>query len=134
MEIRRNEMTTEIPREQWKEFFDNLSRELLDWETTVEVISDNNGAQLMSEGLPFAGLTFEDAGHPVIELTVGSSPDTHQTHTIDEPTMVAFEGTGLGPKGVLDIEDERGTKTLVRFIQPFPVLVEYVKTEMVGIA
>jgi hypothetical protein len=35
---------------------------------------------------------------------------------------------------VLDIEDERGTKTLVRFIQPFPVLVEYVKTEMVGIA
>ena len=125
-------MTTEIPREQWKEFFDNLSKELIDWETNVEVISDNNGAQMLSEGLPFSGLTFEDSEHPSVELTVGTNPDDHQAHTVFDPRMVAFENSGLGPNGVLDIEDKDGTKTLVTFLRPFPVLVEYVKTEMIS--
>ena len=125
-------MTTEIPTEQWKEFFDNLSKDLIDWETNVEVISDNNGAQMLSEGLPFSGLTFEDTEAPSVELTVGSGPDNHQTHTVTDPKMVAFENSGLGPNGVLDIEDREGTKTLVTFVRPFPVLVEYVKTEMIS--
>lgn len=126
-------MTTEIPKEQWKEFFDNLSRELIDWETRVQVLSDGTGAQMLSEGLPFSGLTFEDGpGAPIVELSVGRSPENHQTHMIADPKFVAFENTGLGPNGVLDIEDSEGTKTLVTFIQPFPILVEYVKAETVN--
>ena len=125
-------MTTEIPREQWKEFFDNISKELVSWETNVEVMSDDTGVQMLAEGLPFGGLTFEDTP-PTIELVLGDGPDGHQSHTIKEPVMVAFENNGLGPSGVLDIEDKAGSKTLIKFVQPYPVLVEYVKTEMVSV-
>lgn len=127
-------MTTEIPRDQWKEFFDNLSKELIDWETNVQILSDGDGAQMLSEGLPFGGLTFEDSpGAPIVELWVGSGPENHQSHIITDPKFVAFENTGLGPNGVLDIEDGEGRKTLVTFLRPFPILVEYVKAEMINL-
>ena len=128
-------MTTEIKREDWKSFFDDLSRDLAGWQTVVEVISDDVGAQVLTEGLPFVGLTYEDAdGNPSIELTLGENRENHQTHTITSPKLVAFEGSGLGPAGILDIEDGAGTKTLIRFVQPFPILVEYEETEVVRAA
>jgi hypothetical protein len=128
-------MTTEIKREEWKSFFDNLSRDLGGWQTAVEVLSDDVGAQVLADGLPFVGLTYEDTGgNPSIELTLGGDRENHQTHTIAKPQLVAFEGSGIGPAGVLDIEDADGTKTLIRFVQPFPVLVEFEETEVVRAA
>lgn len=128
-------MTTEIPKAQWKEFFDNLSRDLDGWETRIEVINNDVGAQILSEGLPFHGLTAESdaAGEFVIELLVGNGTDGHQSHTVATPFKVSFEGTGVGPGGVLDIEDAAGTKMLITFIQPFPILLEYVNTEIVSV-
>jgi hypothetical protein len=128
-------MTTKIEREGWKPFFDELSRDLAGWQTVVEIFSDNVGAQVLAEGLPFGGLTFEDgSGKPSIELALGEEPEYHQTHSIVDPQVVAFEGTGVGPAGVLDIEDGGGMTTLIKFVQPFPVLAEYVETEIVRVA
>ena len=129
-------MTTELPKEKWKESLDGLSRDLEDWETHIEVFSNDLGAQVVAEGLPFHGLTVEEnaEGKFVIQLLLGNGTESHLTHTIVDPVKVAFEGTGLGPSGVLDIEDASGRKTLVKFIQPFPVLLEYVNTEMVSVA
>ena len=129
-------MTTEIPKEQWKEFFDDLSRDLDGWETRIEVINNDVGAQVLSEGLPFHGLTAESdaSGEFVIELSVGNGTDGHQTHTVATPFKVSFEGAGVGPGGVLDIEDAVGTKMLISFIQPFPILVEYANTEIISVA
>lgn len=120
-------MTQEIPRNEWKQFFDSLTRERFDWQTSVEVLNDETGAQMLSEGLAFNGLTLEETNEESrIELLVGTGPNHHQTHTITDPRMVAFEIDGDKPSGTLDIEDRAGTKTLVRFIQPMPVLVKYV--------
>lgn len=129
-------MTTEIPKEKWKEFFDNLSRDLDGWETDVGVYGADVGAQMIAEGLPFHGLTAEENadGEFVIELSIGEGTESHQTHPIAAPVKVAFQGAGLGPGGVLDIEDASGTKTLVKLIQPFPVLVEYQATDIVAVA
>jgi hypothetical protein len=125
-------MTTEIPRNKWKEFFDNLTRNLDGWETNVEVVSDSVGAQVMSDGLPFGGLCFDEAAND-IELVIGTDPANHQTHTLSEPLSVAFEGSDVGPGGVLDIEDASRTKTLIHFLRPCPVLAEYQKTEIVAV-
>ena len=128
-------MTTQIKKTEWKGFFDNLSRDLDGWETRVEVFGYDMGAQVISSGLPFHGLTVDEKeGAPTIELRVGSGIKTHQTHNIPNVVKVEFEGRGVGPGGMLDIEDAKGTKTLIKFVQPFPVLVEYVNTEMVAIA
>ena len=126
-------MTTEIARMNWKKFFDGLSRDLFDWETTVEVVSDDVGAQVMSASLPFGGLTFDVPGNS-IELEVGRGTGNHQSHIIFDPVSVAFNESGTGPGGVLDVEDAAGTKTLIHFIRPFPVLMEYEKTEIVAVA
>jgi hypothetical protein len=109
-----------------------MSRSLQDWETTVQVLDEAHGAQMLSEGLPFTGLTYETAnGSERIELNLGSDPNDHQSHTIERPVFVAFEkAASAGPAGMLDIEDAHGTKTLIRFVRPFPVLTEYVKPEM----
>lgn len=126
-------MTRELKRADWKTFFDGLSRDLADWETTVRVFNNETGAQLLSEGLSFNGLTFnEKGGKASIELSIGRSVGNHQTHNIIEPLKVAFEPGGRGPNGTLDIEDVSGTKTLITFVQPMPVLVEYASAEIVA--
>ncbi len=118
-------MTRELQRSEWKTFFDGLSRDLADWETKVQVMNDDAGAQIMSDGLPFHGLTYEDRyGNETIELTVGKGTTNHQTHNINEPLKVAFEASGVGPGGTLDIEDSSGTKTLITFIEPLAVKVK----------
>jgi hypothetical protein len=122
-------MTEKIRQADWKEFFDRISQDFLDWEISVQILSQNSGAQMLSEGLPFNGLTYENRhGHGVMELNVGSGSRNHQTHNIYEPRSVAFESHG--PGGTLDIEDDSGTKTLVNFLHPMPFLVEYVKSEL----
>jgi len=129
-------MTKEIPKEQWKEFYDRLSRDLDGWETRIQVLNNNVGAQILSEGLPFHGITGEtDAtGEFSIELSVGNGTEGHQTHTVSTPLRVCFEEADVGPGGVLEIEDASGTKTLITFVQPFPILMEYETTELVAVA
>ena len=126
-------MTSEIQRLEWKVFFDKLSRDAADWETRVLVMNEREGAQILSEGLPFNGVTFDDKGaKKVIELLIGLGTDNHQTHNIEEPVKVAFEPKGTGPAGTLDIEDASGTTTLVTLIRPMPVMIEYVRSELVA--
>ena len=127
-------MTQEIQKKEWKDFFDKISHTFLDWETSVQVMSDDSGAQMLSEGLPFNGLTYDEShGHHVMEVAIGVGTEYHQTHNINDPQKVAFEPSGRGSAGTLDIEDATGTKTLINFIQPMPVLVEYVKSEILTV-
>jgi len=122
--------TTTIPRNEWKEFLNNLSRDLLDWEVSVEVIASDIGAQTLAENIAFGGLTFEPNDGGVVELELGDTRE-HQAHNIFKPVEIAFESSGIGPKGALEILDSQGTKTLIRFLQPFPVLVEWTKAEII---
>lgn len=124
-------MTKELEREEWKAFFDLLSRDLAQWETTVHVLSESGGAQVLSQGLPFNGLALDEKGaFERIELLVGSGTGHHQTHNIVKPTKIAFAGRGRGPAGTLEIEDASCTTTLITFIQPR--LVEYSCTDIVS--
>lgn len=125
-------MTNEIPKKDWKQFFDDLSREKLDWQTKIEVMNNETGAQILTEGLALGGLTFEnEEGQERIEVMVGSGTENHQTHNIFEPEKVYFRRADDRQIGTVEIEDASGTKTLVHIIQPMPVLVEYVETETV---
>ena len=127
-------MTRELQKSEWKIFFDGLSRDLADWDTTVHILNDDSGAQILSEGLPFNGLTFnEKKDGDTITLTVGAGIENHQTHNVFHPTKVAFAGRGRGPAGTLDIEDAQGNTTLVTFIQPRRVLIEFAETDLTAV-
>lgn len=125
-------MTIEIPKEKWKEFFDDLSKRRFGWETKIEVLSDSLGDQILSEGLPLGGITFEEkSGRRQIEIGVGDTTEQHQTHNISDPSKVAYldEGDFLG--GVVEIEDGGGTQTLIKLLNPMPVYLGYADYEIV---
>lgn len=117
-------MTIKIERTEWKDFLNRLTKDRLDWETAIEVLSPENGVQILSEGLPFYGRTLETDNKPTITITTGSSRADHQTHNIDNVLTIAFEEALQGKAATLDIEQIDGTKTLIRFIRPMQVLAQ----------
>lgn len=119
--------TLEIPKEKWADFLNDLSRRRFGWEAKVEVLSPDVGDQLLAGGLPLNGVTLEEKdGAASIDISVGETPDQHQTHRLAEPVAVRFlladrpEGAGT-----LEIEDAAGTKTLLTLSSPMPVYVGY---------
>jgi hypothetical protein len=128
-------MTSEILKQEWKGFFNAISKNYAEWETGVEILKDDIGAQLLSEGLPLTGFTFEEkagGGQSSIELMLGEESGVHQTHTIINPQKVFFKESERVPGGTIEIEDESGAKTLVRLVQPIAVLVAYEETQIMA--
>lgn len=127
-------MTDEISIKEWKRFFNAVSRNFLQWQTRVEILKNDIGAQLLSEGLPLAGFTFEekaDGGQRSIEIMLGDETGAQQTHKIFDPRKVFFKESEKVPGGTIEIEDESGARTLVRLGQPISVLVGYKETRLI---
>ncbi|MEP6947395.1 MAG: DUF5335 family protein [Acidobacteriota bacterium] len=124
-------MTEVIRKQDWKGFLDRISCDFVDWETSVRILNGVNGAQVLTDGLPFNGISYDDKqGGEHMAVALGLEPDRHQTHSIEHPKSVMFELADRGPGGTLDIDDESGMKTLIEFRRPRPMLVEFVKNEI----
>ncbi len=123
-------MTHDIPREEWKNFFDDLSKKRLEWQTKIEITNDRIGSQILDDGLPLVGMTIEKyKDDTILEIIVGQDDDHHQTHNIKNPTKIAYMSEEDSPSGVVEIEEMDGTQTLVHIIQPMPLVVRYVKSQ-----
>jgi hypothetical protein len=110
-------MTQEIQKSNWKTFFEKLSKEKFGWETTIQILSEETGANMLSEGAPFDGITYEDNQEgSSVEVITGTKAGDHDSHTISDPQKVAFQPNKSGEGGTLDIEDVSGAKTLISFI------------------
>jgi hypothetical protein len=128
-------MNFEINKEDWANFFESLSKRRYEWTTKVEVLNSEMGDQILTDGLPMNGVTMETHGDRIsIDISVGENTAAHQTHTILNPTKVAFLAADSSHGDVIDIEEADGTKTLITFIEPMGVLVGYTKVEMVATA
>jgi hypothetical protein len=124
-------MNLEITKDRWVDFFDTLSRRRYEWRTKVEVLHADMGDQILSDGLPLNGITAElDDDRTTIDISVGESPASHQTHNIENPTKVAFLPAADGHGDVIDIEEADGTKTLITFIEPATIIVGFTEIDM----
>lgn len=109
--------TQEIPRQEWKKFFDNFSRQHEGWLATLEIFGSDVGAQEEVHELPLQGVSV--ASEPAtIEISMGKGPDDHVSHAVEKPTRVWIEQTEEGANAALEIESEDQTKTLLRFRSP----------------
>lgn len=129
-------MTNEISKQNWKQFFDDASRDYLEWETRVEIFKDDIGAQILSVGLSLVGFVFEEKvsqgdgeRQSNIEIILGDELGVHQTHTILSPRAVAFLRQDETRAGIVEIEDAENAKTLIHLVQPISVLAAYTKLE-----
>jgi len=123
-------MIQEITKQDWKQFFDDLTKRRFEWQTKVEVFSKGFGHQILDEGLLLVGITAERRGDKtVIEVIVGEDADHHQEHNIENPLKINYESEEGESGGIVDIEEENGTKTLIHIIKAMPLEIEYRKTE-----
>jgi hypothetical protein len=109
--------TQEIPREEWKTFFDTFSRQHEGWLATLEVLGTEIGAQKEARDLPLEGITaaLEGTSPGTIAISLGKTPEDHVTHTISGPSRVWLEQTSEGANAALEIESADEVKTLLRF-------------------
>jgi hypothetical protein len=108
-----------IEREQWKTFLDEFSERNQLKATRVEVIGEI-GAQEEEVYLPLVGVSFEPKGAEAgsVEIILGgeaANDPRHLTHLIPNVQRIApLLGTTSLEDG-LGIENDEGTKTLLRF-------------------
>src|ERR1051325_1125872 len=97
--------TQEIPRREWRQFFDSFSRQHEGWLATLEVLGVEVGAQEEGRELPLAGVSLSSGGDETeaISIDLGTKLDDHVSHAISEPTAVWLEQTEEGANAALEI-------------------------------
>jgi hypothetical protein len=109
--------TREIPRAEWRRFFDNISRRQQGWEVELEVFSPDIGDQIEERHMFLTGITAEltdkvDTGDK-IEIMMAGAPSDHVTHMISTPVLVQLQQTDLGIDAALRIKSADGITSLL---------------------
>ena len=108
----------EIPREQWKTFFEDLSREHETGLVTVEVRGQPIPQQPALSEIALLGISYEDkgSGQGRISIMVGSDTDNNASHTVAHPTLVKVEGQDSDVSSVTIDAEEGEPVTIIRFL------------------
>jgi hypothetical protein len=107
--------TTNVPRDQWPEFLDAFSRQHRAWLTTVErPVGDVMGSG--GEPRPLAAVTSERDGRHVSAIEIAFAADSSgDIVRVENPTAVRVRTTDEGADRGLEIVDEDGVCTRLRF-------------------
>jgi hypothetical protein len=113
--------TQDIPREAWREYFDEYSKTMGTTEATIEVAGRDIGDQIAAERLVLTGITYDSKDDVlVIGLDApGGSPEEYE-HMIAAPQtiQVAIEED---VETTFDVVDEEGHQHLLH-LRPAPAL------------
>ena len=83
--------TREIPRSEWKTYFDNFSRTRQNEKVTVELIFDPQAdPEFALERQPLVGISYAEKGSEAgtIEIMVGGETTDSLTHNVTNPVHV----------------------------------------------
>ena len=114
--------TQEIPINEWRPFFDSLSRNHQDEPVTIEIEGADLGAQPAATGVKLIGITFDAEQDEAVEIDVlvRNQADAHLMHAIAHPSHVRIARTDDGFDSALQLESDNGPTTLVRFSEAQP--------------
>jgi hypothetical protein len=119
-EGRKEEMEEYIDRSVWINYFNEFTRRNQSRPTQLEVFGEN-GAQKQEHGLPFAGISLERGnGAPTVDLMFGGNgagESRHLTHVIASVHQITPKRGLDGRDEALEIVDDHGEKSLLRFEQ-----------------
>jgi hypothetical protein len=103
--------TLNLPRSDWKSFFDRTSKALLGKRAEIEVASLDLGDQIVAEWIPLLGITYEPRDD-VLDVALDRS-----NHRIYHPRDILVDETSLGVSSVA-VVDADGARQVVRFKDP----------------
>jgi hypothetical protein len=119
-------MGAEIRKEDWVKFLEILSKRRFEWKTKIEILSTELGDQILSNNLPLNGITLENkGGATTMDISVRANTKSHQTHSIKNPSRIAFLTADNSHGDIVDVEQEDGTKTLIHFKEPMGLLIGF---------
>jgi Family of unknown function (DUF5335) len=105
--------TREIPKSEWRGYFDDFSRDLRDLVATVEVAGKDVGAQVEAERPLLTGITYDDGDDILViglDAPGGIQEDLERIVYHPQKIYVAEEDMVT----IFDIEDSEQVQTLVR--------------------
>lgn len=112
--------TTQIPREAWRSYFEELTDLLGTVEATVEVVGRDVGDQIEEEQQILTDITYDDESDTIIVgLETPGSPAERIEHRIDRPQRVLMAAGEPPPlELVYDIEDGEQHQWLISLERP----------------
>jgi len=103
--------TVTIPQEQWRTFFDRMSKALLGKWAEVEVASLDLGDQVTAEWIPLLGITY-DSRDDLLDVAFDRA-----NHLIRHPNQIVVDETAAGLASVAVVDGE-GVRQIVRLKEP----------------
>jgi hypothetical protein len=116
--------TRQIPRAEWFNFFEGLTRQQSGWPVTVWLLGPSIGAQIEARDLPFEGIVADPLARS-IAIHLGVMPGKNVEHPIPTPISVWLETTEESTPAALGINSTDGTTTLLEFRCPIPPKLEH---------
>jgi hypothetical protein len=100
-----------VPKPEWREFFDRFSSALSGKEAQVEVASLALGDQIVADWVPIQGITY-DTADDLLDVSLD-----HLTHMIRHPRDIVIE-EGPGGVSTVAVALRDGSRQVIRLKQP----------------
>lgn len=105
----------EPPRAEWREYFDQVTKDHQGDTVTIEVVDLDYGDQFEAERMPFAYVEFDEKDDEV-GVGVGGKEGRYPVvlrHAVEHPKMVLADPVAPGTARAFDIVGKDGTSTIV---------------------
>jgi hypothetical protein len=99
-----------LPRSEWRGFFDHMSKALVGKWAEIEVASLELGSQLVVEGVPLLGITY-DSRDDLLDIALDRA-----NHLIRQPREIVVEESADGLSSVAAVDDA-GARHVIRLKQ-----------------
>ena len=103
----------QIPRTEWRPFFDDFSRRNEGSPATIRVLHPSLGAQVEARELPLEGVVAPADPSGPISFHLGSSPQRHVEHEVGRPVQVWIEVSEAGSEDAVAVLSDDGTRTIL---------------------
>jgi hypothetical protein len=103
--------TTALKKEQWKPYFDQVSRGMNGKNVEIEVAALDVGIQFAAKWLPLFGVSYDDADDIIAVMAEGLN------HLIRKPSTVYIESDGVDVLS-MEVIDANGAAQIMRFREP----------------
>ncbi len=103
--------TTALKKEQWKQYFDRVSRVMNGKNVEIEVAALDVGIQFAAKWVPLFGVSYDDADDIIAVMAQGLN------HLIRKPSTVFVESDGVDVLS-MEVIDADGAAQIIRFREP----------------
>ncbi|MFC4536959.1 DUF5335 family protein [Sphaerisporangium dianthi] len=108
----------DLPRGEWREFFDAMTRDYEGVEVTVEVVSGEFGDQVEAERSPLAYLEYDPKDDQFAVGLGGPGGEPVTRHAVPHPRKIMADTVQQGTVRAFDVVDAEGGQTIVTLHRP----------------